>query len=404
MSNRVDQVRPSIAMLQIENFHVGSFRGLEDVALENAGQVNLIVGGNNSGKTSVLEALAVYASPMDVGAWADVARMREVRAFINPKRDSSLSALDALRWLFPQRQSDDWERGPRRMWLSASGTIDVRKVSAECLPIHGIPPEPRFAPGRMGRELELIESDGWHLTIEVEAEGGSFDLKSSKQPIDIYSYPGGQRARLEVDMWAANGVRLPFARAKPGLRHETLTPYSHRNQPVQLHNLSRIISSGNKAEVIDLLRGVDRRLRDLEIITEATGRALITALFEDGKRMPITILGDGFRRALAIAIAVNQVKGGLLLIDEIETALHVSALDDLFPWLVRIAAELKVQVFATTHSLEAIQAITNAAAKAGADSLTAYQLAGGGLGSGPPRRYSAAMLERVVRDRGLDIR
>ncbi len=391
-------------MLQIETFHVGSFRGLEDVTLENAGQVNLIVGGNNSGKTSLLEALAVYASPTDIGKWADIARMREVRAFINPRRDTGLTAVDALRWLFPQKQSDDWERDPRHMRLAANGTIEIQKLNAECLPIHGIPPEPSFSLGRRNREPEMIAFDGWHLTIDIEANANSFDDKSWKPPfVGVGSTPRGQRARLEVDVWAVNGLRLAPSRSTPGLRHETLTPYSHRNQPMQLHNLSRIISSGNKTEVIDLLRGVDRRLRDIEIITEVTGRALITALFEDGKRVPITVLGDGFRRALAIAIAVNQVKGGLLLIDEIETALHVSALDDLFPWLVRIAAEQKVQVFATTHSLEAIQAITSAAAKTGADSLTAYQMPGSAPG-GSPRRYSTAMLERVVRDRGLDIR
>lgn len=391
-------------MLQIETFHVGSFRGLEDVTLENAGQINLIVGGNNSGKTSLLEALAVYASPTDIGEWANIARMREVRAFINPKRDTGLSAVDALRWLFPQRQSADWERDPRHMRLEASGSIEIRKLSAECEPIYGIPPEPRFPLSRMDRESELVASDGWHLTVDIEANANSLDDRAWKLPfagIDVN--PDGQRARLEVDVWAVNGLRFVPSRSQPGIRHVTLTPYSHRNQPMQLHNLSRIISSGNKTEVIELLRGVDRRLQDIEIITEMTGRALITALFEDGKRVPITVLGDGFRRALAIAIAINQVRGGLLLIDEIETALHVSALDDLFPWLVRIAAEQKVQVFATTHSLEAIQAITGAAAKTGADSLTAYQMPGSALG-GSPRRYSTAMLERVVRDRGLDIR
>ena len=43
-----------ITRLAIENF-----RGLQQVALEELRRVNLIVGGNDTGKTSVLEALVL---------------------------------------------------------------------------------------------------------------------------------------------------------------------------------------------------------------------------------------------------------------------------------------------------------------------------------------------------------
>jgi len=48
-------------------------------ALAILARINLLVGGNNSGKTSVLEALAVYSSPLDVAEWSSIARTREVR-------------------------------------------------------------------------------------------------------------------------------------------------------------------------------------------------------------------------------------------------------------------------------------------------------------------------------------
>jgi predicted ATPase len=166
-----------------------------------------------------------------------------------------------------------------------------------------------------------------------------------------------------------------------------------------------VVSSGEKSGLLDLLRGVDAQLIDLEIITEAGDRPLLTALFTDGRRVPVTVLGDGFRRALAIAMAINQVRGGLLLIDEIETAMHVSALDVLFPWLVQVAYDNDVQIFATTHSLEAIQAISTAAQVFGDAELTAFHLPSRTRSSRSQlRRYTGSMLTRLVQERGLDIR
>ncbi len=52
--------------LLLNHFHIAAFRGLKDVTLDQLARVNLLVGGNNCGKTSVLEALAVFASPLDI--------------------------------------------------------------------------------------------------------------------------------------------------------------------------------------------------------------------------------------------------------------------------------------------------------------------------------------------------
>ena len=46
-------------MRHLDSLTIGAFRGLRDVKLEGLGSVNVLVGDNNSGKTSVLEALAL---------------------------------------------------------------------------------------------------------------------------------------------------------------------------------------------------------------------------------------------------------------------------------------------------------------------------------------------------------
>ena len=48
-------------MLPLETLTIHQFRGLRDVELRGLGRFNVLVGLNNSGKTSVLEAIATYA-------------------------------------------------------------------------------------------------------------------------------------------------------------------------------------------------------------------------------------------------------------------------------------------------------------------------------------------------------
>ncbi len=63
------------------------------------------------------------------------------------------------------------------------------------------------------------------------------------------------------------------------------------------------------------------------------------------------------RRLVFIALQLIQLKDGILLIDELETAIHTEALEDAFKWIVKWCKELNIQVFATTHSLEAVDTI-----------------------------------------------
>src|SRR5206468_10271805 len=73
--------------------------------------------------------------------------------------------------------------------------------------------------------------------------------------------------------------------------------------------------------------------------------------------VPIGSMGDGMWRMLAMAIAITQCRGGVLLVDEIDTGLHYSVMADMWRLIFGAAKELDVQVFATTHSFDCIQSL-----------------------------------------------
>lgn len=79
--------------------------------------------------------------------------------------------------------------------------------------------------------------------------------------------------------------------------------------------------------------------------------------------LPFTQLGQAFSRALQIycEIFANQPK--IILIDEIENGLYHEGLEDYWSGLLEILEDQDVQLFATTHSRECMEAAHRAAKK-----------------------------------------
>lgn len=75
------------------------------------------------------------------------------------------------------------------------------------------------------------------------------------------------------------------------------------------------------------------------------------------ERVPIGSFGDGIWRIFALAVALSRVKGGLLLIDEIDTGLHYTVMTEMWKFVSEVCKEFKIQVFATTHSYDCVYSL-----------------------------------------------
>ena len=78
------------------------------------------------------------------------------------------------------------------------------------------------------------------------------------------------------------------------------------------------------------------------------------------------------RRVFTLATAIPRVRNGFLLIDELETSIHVEALERTFGWLVKACIDNNVQLLATTHSLEALDATKDVSRNV--DNFVVYRL------------------------------
>lgn len=367
--------------LPLTMIDIGGFRGVKQLKLSGLERLNFLVGTGNSGKTSVLEAIACYSQPLDVRSWLKTARFREAREH----RFYAMQAVDVLRWLFPHDIDPQGEERHGRICISVEGSSPIVRMEASCEPYFGlrvpvVEDQREAFDGARSINEPLVEDDGWRFRLEAQRRGQD------------------GRDVLNFTAWSNGETELPQP-GGPVLKCQLVAPYAHRNQPAQLKGLTRMTMDNQKEMVARLLNDLDPDILGVEIIAEGlSGQAQLALRHRHLGIVPLHVFGDGLRRALMIALVILQCRGGVMLLDEIEAALHVSAMGKVFPWLERACRDYDVQMIGTTHSLEAIDAV---AGSIGNESVAAFHINGK---LGDAKRYSKDMLRRLVHDRGLDIR
>jgi AAA domain, putative AbiEii toxin, Type IV TA system len=374
----------------IDTLTIQRFRGLRGLTLESVGGVNLLVGDNNSGKTSVLEAISIYCEPLDPLAWRRVAQ-RRVRGF------RTISIIDGVKWLFPQEQApaEATQLFSGEIALNGAGRAGLRDVRA------------------MAREVEVEEIDDtlqapWRRRREETIRPESVLTRGINLTFRLTTSQGTVEA--EAQFLDRSGSQ-PHSRAlsgETGLRVEIISPFDHGIEELYIGRFRRAVLGDHKADVIEALQRVDPGIFDLEFLPLPSpspvapyGGAIYLRHKRSG-RTPLSAFGDGVRRVLLMALTLVSARGGDLLIDEIETAIHVSVLGGVFTWLVGACRAYDVQLFATTHSLEALDAIL-AADKENLGTIVGYRFPSPEHAT-PVRRYEGEQLSRLRFERGLDVR
>ena len=86
---------------------------------------------------------------------------------------------------------------------------------------------------------------------------------------------------------------------------------------------------------------------------------ILASLNGDKQRVPLHSFGDGSRRFLVLSLLLADLEDGLLLIDEIDTGLHWTVMEDLWRLVICAARDGNVQVFATTHSYDCVKGLAS---------------------------------------------
>lgn len=366
-------------MTHISELRIAKFRALHDLILPGLRRINLLVGDNDSGKTSVLEALELYCNPLELDSWLVVAARREGR-YVRFRN------LESLRWLFPQISEASSELYSGQLSISAQGDIPVHEMSATYAEFFSLN-EP------LEHETSFIHES---FTQDVEGSrriGATLDVQATVQEIQssLFDSALGTEKTAHFEIW--QGERAPYLRSKsPLFPVEVITSSSHLIEMNSIRYLSRSALYGTdlpEEKLLQVLQLVDEDIVGLDIFAPL---GVTPDLYIERKRVgfaPVNTFGDGVRRVMAMVPALSEAAGGLLLIDEIETSIHTSALKDVFKWLVEACELADIQIFATTHSLEAVDALLSATEEA-AGNLNLYRL------ERTPERTKAIALDQAA--------
>ncbi|WP_414564494.1 MULTISPECIES: AAA family ATPase [unclassified Anabaena] len=334
-------------MKNLESLTIHQFRGLQNLKLQDTGQINILVGVNNAGKTSVLEAISTYSRPLDLSEWLSTAWRRE----ISPYRSSR---LEALKWLFPQqKQGKHIQSYQGQILMSGTGNFPVRKLEASYQELEGT----WISKETLGEE-EIKESDESIEDEDITRHGANLELKVTTNEEDWLQ--NQKEISEQFEIWENDRFIPKRGQKNLALPVATITPFSHRAERFQIRLLSDATFQDFKSEVIELLQYMDSGIVDLELLVPPGQRVSRPSIYISHKQTgisPISAFGDGVPRLLLMALMLPRVQEGILLIDELGTAIHTEALQLFFEWLINWSRKMKVQIFATTHSLEVIDAL-----------------------------------------------
>ncbi|ACK64977.1 AAA ATPase [Rippkaea orientalis PCC 8801] len=336
---------------QLDSLHIHSFRGIQDLELKDLGQINLFVGVNNCGKTSVLEAISLYCNPLNLREWYFISRQRdrESRFFYR------LSILDSLTWLFPQGNlTFNQDLDTHKILIQSQGNYPVKQLLADYKIIEGIRIRSNHSKKSGGEDKDDIDNEEFQQGIILD--------------IKVFVNKEEDNNKKEIhksfELWEEDRITTLEQSKTFKINYFNITPSAHRTEAFAAQLLSEARMQGFKDELIELLQALDSNINNLEVLT-FSGVTLHQppVIYIEHKKLglvPLSSFGDGVRRLVYIALKLVRLEGGIILIDEIETAIHTEALENSFSWIVKWCKKLDIQLFATTHSLEAVDAILTA--------------------------------------------
>jgi hypothetical protein len=120
-----------------------------------------------------------------------------------------------------------------------------------------------------------------------------------------------------------------------------------------------VVLTPSEERTVEALRLVEPSIDRVAI--SGSGDTVSAQVLLRGANAPVPLgsLGEGVSRILTLALHLVATQGGFLLIDEIENGLHWSVLPKVWRFLVATAQALDVQVIATTHSKDCLEALAD---------------------------------------------
>jgi len=329
----------------ISSILIHGYRGLDDFSMPELGRINLLVGTNNSGKTSILEAVSILESSGD------------------------LTRLWNIQW----RRGERTYR-PLPASTTAPATSPPRVIVETDLPHlfygHELRLGARISISAANESPRTVELEIRELSPDDNIEGQVVEDGDSLPPRYVLHVSGNPPPSTPIVLLTksgglpANQLRLQRPQPKKERSIQFISSESSTAEEI-INAWNKISLKPEERLVLRALQALDEDIQGIALQARTaqqywgpgTRGGFMVKLKSSEQPVPIGSLGDGIWRMLALSIAIALSKGGTLLVDEIDTGLHYTVMSKMWNLIYTAAKDFDVQVFATTHSYDCVHSL-----------------------------------------------
>lgn len=338
----------------INSLEVDGFRGFRGLRVDCFGKVNLITGKNNSGKSSLLEAIRILATGGALRTIYDILNYREELGAAGDF-DKIYSPTDLAPFCNLFNGFPNLAASKQGFSISATGALP--------LPVSRIT-------AKINWFVKKMDPDRQAFSSYEPASSDLFDDVDSFPALDLDI--GGRKRVIPLDRFQ----RRIFSRVEAEVTSNPcvyLDPFSSRSTGQMGALWDAIALTDAEQEVVKALKVISDDIQAVSMIgsdeRNTRPRSAIVKSDRHPSPLPLRTFGDGVNRLFGVILSLCNARNGVLLIDEIENGLHYSVQTEIWRTIFRLAKDLQVQVFATSHSWDCVRAFQEAASASPEDGV-----------------------------------
>jgi AAA15 family ATPase/GTPase len=320
----------------LNSLYIKNYRNLKELSIDSVAQINLINGENNTGKTSLLEALAIYASNANLEYLFQIIENRGGR-------------FDFFSSIFTDRTANTDEKYSIIIGEKTNSQIKIRFIAYI----------DEISKGKEGesRKRIIVNENNAKQYPEYKI---ALMINSDIIPLDDLVHP---------TLLSYN--KFNSFREVEEVSHFEYISTNNIDKEINGKLFDNIALTEQEKSVIEALKIIEPDIEGIAFIDEKeyvknfinirndSSRNAVVKLQGTPTRLPIKSMGDGINRILTIVLALVNSKNGFLLIDEFENGLHYKSQEKLWNIIFKLAKNLNVQIFATTHSNDCIHSFSS---------------------------------------------
>ena len=339
----------------LQSLKIEGFRGFQNFEMANLGRINLLVGKNNSGKTSILEAIQFLYAQNNIDIFLETISSISYRGEFSWSESNRTKVFEICH-LFPGHEIIP----SKKIIISGYGKSYLASltISVESIPIQLSLFSDKNDDINQNNDNNFDNEEWGKLILSIR-------WSQSQKPIELELLANGTLARDSIRRMASlsrishkigidNKIKLKF-----------LTPFSLTSSDMAAL-FDNIVLSPLEDLIIESLKIIEPKIERIAIV--GSGKYLtsnnlgvrggfLIKIKNHYQPIPIGSLGDGFWRMLGLVLAMVNLENGILLVDEIDSGLHFTVMTDMWKVVWETAKKLNIQVFATTHSRDCWQSL-----------------------------------------------